>query len=697
VLYEMLSGEPPHTGASAQAIIMKIVTEDARPVTALRKSVPPHIAAATAMAVEKLPADRFETAKAFADALRNPAFATASAAARTDALVAALARPGRPFTLTAAAAVIAVAAIVLAAWGWLRSPADTPRPAIRYQLPLALEVGLGNDFGLNMALSPDGTRLVYASATDGVPKLWLLERHRLEPTGLAGTEQAHQPFFSPDGRQVAFVTWDRRLKIVSLGGEPPTTLLDSGLVRGGGAWGEDGYIYLSAGSATTGLDNRGLLRVPAVGGVAEPITSLDSARNEVAHYFPAALPGGRGVVFTINRGRQYDAQTSEIGVVDLRTGAHQTLLQGVMSLWSASGHLLVVRADGALVAAPFDPRRLELTGPVTPLLDGVGVEDLASSDIVLSTTGTLMYEPGGTAGRFWQPVWVTREGQATPIDPEWTGRFRFPSLSPDGRRLAIVVVDAEQHVWIKQLNRGPLSKLTFEGRINTRPVWLPDGRSVAFPSDARTNLDALSKRADGSALAELLLDADVPIQEIEWSRDGAWAVFRLNSPPRGDLHAWRPGQDTAAVPLVASPFDEQQPALAPDGRWLAYISNESGRYEVYVRPFPDASTAKWQVSTNGGTEPLWAHSGRELFYKDGENQLVAVQVTRTPTFSLGDREVLFSTVGYGGGDQHRTYDVTRDDRRFVMIRALTSGDAPANSLIVVDNFGTEIREKTGRR
>ena len=356
MLYEMLTGEPPHTGASAQAIIMKIVTEAARPVTTLRKSVPAHIAAATARALEKLPADRFETAKAFADALHNTTFGvTAATAPSAFAFAPTIAR--RPaFTLALGA--FGLAGIALATWAFLHTPAEPARAPVRYRLPLPIEVGLGNDFGNHVALSVDGTRLVYAAAIDGTPRLWMLERNQLEPKQIAGTEQAHQPVFSPEGTRIAFITWDRKLKIVSLGGEPPSTLLDSGIVRGGLGWGSDGYIYFDAGSSSTGLSNRGLERVPERGGNAEAVTRLDSSRKEVAHRFPVPLPGNRGVVFVISRERQYDAQLAEIGVVDLKTGKHRTLLQGCTVIWSPTGHLLVVRADGALVAAPFNPRTL---------------------------------------------------------------------------------------------------------------------------------------------------------------------------------------------------------------------------------------------------------------------------------------------------------------------------------------------------
>jgi Tol biopolymer transport system component len=696
MLYEMLTGEPPHTGASAQAIIMKIVTEPARSVTSLRKSVPPYIAAATAKALEKLPADRFESAKAFADALHNTTFGV-TVATTQHALFALPTSSSRGRTLLFALGGVAVAAIALAAWGFSRTPAAPVRNVTRYKLPLPIEVGLGNDFGNNIALSPDGTRFVYATAVDGTPKLWMLERNQLEPKAIAGTDQAHQPFFSPDGKRIAFITWDRKLKIVSLGGEPPTTLLDSGLVRGGGAWGEDGYIYLSGGSSATGLNNRGLERVPALGGRVEAVTGLDSSRKEVAHRFPVVLPGGRGLVFVIYRERLYDPQTAEIGVVDLTTGKHHALLQGTMVQWSPTGHLVVVRADGALVAVPFDHRKLELTGSPTPLLDGVNIENQSSSDIALSASGSLIYEPASTNRGSWQLAWVTRDGQSTPVDPSWTGRFRHPSLSPDGKRVAVTNVGADNHIWIKQLDRGPNSKLTFEGNANIRPAWLPDGLAVAYISDVMGATAAFTKKADGSAPAKLAMRMPEAVQEIDWARDGSWAAVRVGSSPRGHLFAFKPGVDTVAKPLFASQFDEAGPALSPDHRWIAYSSTESGPSQIFVRPFPDASSAKWQVSTKGGTEPLWAHSGRELFYRDGDNQLVSVATPPGTTFTYGEQKTLFSAIGTVPADAgHRMYDISPDDKRFLMIRTQSAADLLV-PLIVVDNFLTELRQKVAAK
>jgi len=314
-------------------------------------------------------------------------------------------------------------------------------------------------------------------------------------------------------------------------------------------------------------------------------------------------------------------------------------------------------------------------------------------DLAVSATGTLFYTTGGVfGGGRAEVVWVTRDGTAEEIDPGWTGDFSWPKLSQDGTHLAVTITaNDEQQVWIKQLNRGPLPKLTFAGSLNNRPTWTPDGRSVAFTSDRGDNRDLYVRRADGSGRADLLLDEDRMIDEVTYSPDGEWLVYRVNAESR-DLYALRVGVDSVPVTLVATEFEETSPAVSPDGRWLAYISNESGRYEVYVRPFPNTNDGRWLVSTGGGQEPVWAHSGRELFYKGGPN-LMSVEVLPGPTFVTGERRVLFSTQGFRSANRHQFYDVTPDDQRFVMIRNL--GGQEASELIVVENFFEELKAKVG--
>ena len=690
VLYEMLTGEPPHTGASAQAVVMKIVTDEARPVTELRKSVPPNVAGAVAKALEKLAADRFTSAAQFSEALTNPAFAIPTAPA---AVLAALppSAAWNKLTLTLAGSTAVVA--LLATWGWLRP--EPPGPVIRYSMALREEESLADRFGGNLTLSPDGSRLVYVGFGDNTSQLWLRERDQLRARELPGTEGATDPFFSPDGQRVGFFTLNPiAIKAVSLGGEPPIMLVDSGISRRGGAWGPDGYLYVGT--------PRGLVRVAASGGALESVSTLDTALGETGHYFPEVLPNGRGVLVTVWHGS--NVEVHDIAVIDLETGRHEVLVRGTYAKYAPTGHLVFAREDGALLAAPFDQDKLALTGPATPLLDGVRLRIFGDVDLALSQTGTLAYVAGDPEAGSSMVFWVDRNGGATALDREWTFNYTGNggiALSPDGTRLAVRVQEETADIWIKQLDRGPLSRLTFEGPRNFRPRWTPDGRSVTFLSNrSGPSYDLYQKRADGSGSAELLLDWEQRITEAFWSRDGQWLVLRAGgvggTTGERDIRAIRPGVDSVPVELLTTPFDEKVAALSPDGRWLAYESNESGQNEVFVRPFPNAGDGKWQISSTGGTAPLWAHSGKELFYLNGSAELVAVDVVTTPTFSSGEQRVLFSAVQYFRGANAHHYDVTPDDQRFVMVGSARAGGGDVDrELIVVENFLEELKAKVG--
>src|SRR5687768_9988560 len=694
VLYEMLTGSPPHTGSSAQQIIMKIIAEPVAPVTTLRRSVPPHIAAALAMALEKLPADRFESARSFADALANPGFTFGTSAVTMSRAT------QRDWRHRVAIPALAVAGILAIALGWLALQRPAPEGKIsRYRVALPPGRGLGASPWARLAVSPDGSRLVYVGDSERGTQLFLRAQDRLDAEPVAGTEGALNPAFSPDGSRVAFM--DRiaggNIKVVSLTGGAVTTLTDSLVGAPGVAWGPDGYVYYDR------LGVGPLLRVRETGGQAETIGQLDSLRGELQHSWPDVLPNGKGVIFTVSHHGpgSMGGPEEEIGVLDLATRTHRVLLRGIFARYAASGHLVYVTSEGTLMAVPFDQDRMEVAGEPVALGDGIGVRTGGGAvDLALSASGTLWYAAGGVgAAGTGEVAWVTREGQATPI-PGVAGLLSDPALSLDGKRLAVGNRELVSTILIKELDQGPLSKLTTGGSNSWRAAWMADGRSVGYASQAigpRSNRDAYHRPADGSRAPTLLLDLDENIDRVVFSRDGAWVVYQIvRSPGLRDLFARRIGSDSS-ITLAASRADEVAPALSPDGRWLAYVSNESGVFEVYVRPFPNVADGRWQISVSGGAEPVWANSGRELFYRSSgtatDSQMV-IGVTTGKSFIPGVRKALFPLIRYATDDTYQHYDVAPDDRRFVMLRA--SQGNRVDQLVVVENFFEVLRAQVGR-
>jgi serine/threonine-protein kinase len=687
VTYEMLAGEPPFTGPTVQAVVARVMTEEPRPLTTQRRNVPANVAAAVSRALEKIPADRFASAHEFAEALNNPLFAQSTSSAT----------PGggedtRRFKkMFYGAAVLAALFLAIAIWSSMR-PAPV-KQVVRYSLVFdsaeAMIQPMGYFWG-RLALSRDGSRLAYVGGPHG--QILVRQRNQLHATAIPGSEGAQNPFFSPDGQQVGFVTGASKLQIASLNGGPLITVTDSLVGHSGASWDRDGFIYID------GWQDEPLIRVEAkAGAVPKRFTVMDTASREVDHSWPDVLPNGKGILITIG----VSDGARSIGVVDLSSGKHRVIVSNaVIARYAPTGHLFYVTTDRTLMMVPFDQNAMKVTGEPTALVEGVRLSVSSTVDLAVSQNGTLMYTRGAPTEKQ-ELVWVTREGKAQPVDPDWQGIFREPSLALDGRRLGVTLLPNASYdaigqasdIWIKQLDRGPSIKLTLDGKTNSYPTWTPDGRSVTFTSNAAGSFDLWTKRADGSTQAVLQVHEKHGAASPRWSPDGKWLVFRgaRDGPGSGDILGIRPGIDTVAVPLVATKFSEIAPAISPDGRWLAYSSNEFGQYDVYVVPFPNTAAAKWAVTTRGGTEPLWSHSGKELFYRDGAGNLAAVEVRSTPTFALGRSTALFPAAAYYSAGTAE-YAVGPDDRRFLMIRQTTGSGH--DELIVVDNWFEELKSKS---
>jgi serine/threonine-protein kinase len=684
VTYEMLTGEPPFTGPTAQAVIARVMTAEPTQVTEIRKTVPDNVEAAVHTALQKIPADRFSSAAAFSDALAGTApIAALASGRRTRAR-----RPSRAVTSWLGWAIAALG-IAVGAWGWLR---PSPRPVTRFVLgfPPGQPLDVSAQ-GTHLAISRDGTALVYVGGDSTGSRLWVKKRDALAATPLPGTEGAYDPFFSPDGQQVGFFTDrdGRTMKVAALAGGPPRTLAGPPLGLSGATWATDGYIYFDA-------DVRGLQRIKPDGSARATVIPLDTTQREVGIAWPQILPDNQVVLVRLRRG---DDTPSEYQILAARIGTseRQIVVQAVTARY-VSGHLLFVTADGTLQSAGFDERRLALTELPMALANGVRIAGTyAGVDMVLSVAGTLYYV-GGPSGVAAELAWVERDGATRPVDSTWreSGEIRGLALSPDGDQVALELSRSGSgtDIWIKRLPTGPLSRLTLNPAADLRPSWSADGRSVLFVSERSVPLAVFLRRADGTGHDSLLARSDRDLTEAYESHDGRWLIARTSNAQAGagDILAMQIGRDTAPLPIIAGPTPETNPALSPDDRWLAYVSTASGRREVYVRPFPDVNRGVWQVSTDGGVEPRWSHSGTELFFRAISSlDMMVVDVQSAPVFRAGTPRPLFHTEAASGLEYPR-YDVSPDDRRFLMVGRGDANTQP--QLVRVENILQHLKRQS---
>ena len=677
VLYEMLAGNPPHVGSSAQQIIMKIIAEPVRPVTELRRSAPPNVAAALAKALEKLPADRFDSAKSFAEALANPTFTTGGASTQSGTAPAGFA--ARRATLLPWG-LLAVAVVVIAWLGAALAGRTTAPHGDVVRAILELPRGTALSYP-SLALSRDGSRIVVAGEVDGRKRLFQRQLDQLDFAAVPGSEDGNRQFLSPDGAWVAFGAGRRMLK-VPVGGGPAVEVAQGAWA--GGDWTDDGTIVYTPDYVS------GLWTVSANGGTPERLTTPDSTRGELAHWWPQVLPDGEHVLFTafstpIDRAR--------IEVLSLKTGERTVVLEGgVSGRYVRAGYLLYARNE-ALFAVPFDLRRLAVTGQPVPVIQNVALQaEDGRAGFAVSDNGTLAYITASSFTADLELVWVTRAGAVSaPIAAP--ARFDNPALSPSGRQVAIAIAPPGEtrDVWVLDLVRGTRTPITSGGANDFAPLFTPDGRHIIYESE-RPAFDLYMRLADASAPATPLLISPHDKSPGSITPDGSTLLFSHSLLP-SQLWTVELGDSSSARPLLASDDGGlEKPRVAPSGRWLAYTSGESGRPEVYISPYPDVAGSRRQVSADGGDDPRWTRGGRELVYRSGQ-RMMSVAVNPV-SGELGTPTELFSGA-FATSTFGSNYDVTPDGERFLMLRR-PPGTEP-RQVVVVTNWFDELERLVPRR
>ncbi|MGH9363850.1 MAG: protein kinase domain-containing protein, partial [Thermoanaerobaculia bacterium] len=672
VLYEMLTGRKAFSGTTQASLITAIMSSEPAPISTIQPMTPPALEHLVRTCLVKDPDDRFQTAHDVR--LQLQWIAQGGSVLGLAAPV--TARRRRAGWLASGLAGLAAGAIATAllAPALARRHAPAPpmtslsvlRPA---EAPLAL-------YGTTLlALSPDGRTLAYVATRRGGTQLYLRSLNHFEPVPIRDSEGASNPFFSPDSRWLGFAAGGQLKKVLVEGGTPQTICAATD-VRGA-SWGARDTVLF-------GMGTGGLWSVSAGGGQPRKLTAPDVKKGETVHALPEILPGGEAALFAVNSSQvQF-----QIDVLSLKTGARRKLIAGTRPLYTTSGHLVFGRGS-SLLAAPFDPEKLELTGPAVAVAEGLLVVPPYSTPLFsISGNGTLVYGSGTVDQSL---AWVDRHGAVAPLSPD-VRAFEEPRLSPDGSRIAVNLRDANPDVWVYTIPRGTWMRLTFEAGEDETPIWTPDGRWVTYSSGRPgRSREVFRKPADGSGAEERLFESSVHPHMSSWSPDGRVLLFTEYDPAfRGDIWALSlEGGRQAAAPLLKTPAHERAARFSPDGRWFAYVSDESGRDEVYVQPFPGPG-GRWQISTGTGTEPIWSHDGRELFYRSGEKML-AVDVTTKPTFSAGSPRTLFEGDYVTTRRGEAAYDVSADDRRFLMVRR-DARSAPVQ-LNVVLNWIEDLKQR----
>jgi serine/threonine-protein kinase len=588
---------------------------------------------------------------------------------------------------------IALALVLWAPW----RKTTRPLASLRLSAYLGANVLLVNNANsADAILSPDGDVLAFVAGREsGVgSQMYLRPLNREQATPLSGTDDAYGPFFSPDGQWIAFFSGGK-LKKIGVSGGAVITLCDAPAARGG-VWADDGSIVLSPDVST--VPNVTLQRVSSAGGKPESLIPL--VAGETTQRYPQVLPGGHSVLFTSSNtvGAFDDAN---LVVVTLPTGTRKVVQRGgYQGRYLSSGHLIYVH-QGTLFAVPFDLGRLEVTGQPVSVLEGIASNSISGgTELAVSASGTLVYVPGqSTSGR--SPVhWLDRKGKTTLLRATLANWSNL-QFAPDGRRLALEIVDGQDDIWIYDLERDTLNRLTSDPASDRKPVWTPDGRRIAFAS---TRADGSTpnlywQRADGTGVPQRITESKNLQLPGSWHPGGKVLAFEEQNPQTGydlmllpmtgdDISGWKPGRPAV---FLNSPFDERDPAFSPDGQWLAYSSDETGRQEVYVRPFAGKG-GKWQISTDGGSFPTWSRTRDELFYQAAGSIAVASFTVEADSFRA--QKPSYWPGRYEARGKNRVFDLHPDGERLALrLAAETPGYAKRDHVTFIFNFFDDLRRR----
>ena len=694
VLYEMLAGKQLYEGETTPETLAQVITKEPA-WGSLPKSTPTAIRHLLERCLTKDPKTRLQ---AIGEArivieryLANPSASTASIERVS------VEPPARRQALPWAIA--GILAIVVGFLSWLLwRPSVVPNSPTLLSAEIGAPVVLGVETGAAAIVSPDGSKFVFRASEAGPnqkPRLYIRQRDQLQASALAGTDGARNAFFSPDGQWIGFFA-DGKLKKIPVQGGAAVTLCEAPLDRGG-TWSEDGTIIFAAGT------REGLSRVAEVGGKPQPLTTLDASKGEITHRWPQVLPGGKAVLFTAHN-NNIGFDSANIVVQIIKTGERKTIHQGgTYGRYAPSGHVLFAH-EGTIFAAPFDLRRLEMTGPPVPFLEHVSAEDLGGgAQFDLSRTGTLLYVTGEVTLTPVTIDWMDNEGKFQPLRAT-LGNYYDLRFSPDGKRLAFSVHDrATADIWVDDWQRDAMSRLTFGPGESAWPVWTPDGQRIAFVSDGDgSKINMYWVRADGTGAVERLTDNKDEQIPFSFSPDGKFLAYAQLSagtnwdiwilPLEGDEKSgWKPGTPR---PFLKTPAVEFQPAFSPDGRWVAYVSADASTSEVYVRPFPGPG-GNWQISNGGGTFPTWSRNGKELFFRAPNQDQIMVSTYHVVGDSFqADKPQPWSRGQFVNRGPWRNFDVAADGKRFAVTnRSQTKDNAVEKNdkFVVLLNAFDELR------